>query len=181
MIKRKGEFGFRGQNTDKSQLRVLFIFIEWRLSKRIGKRGSLTFAVKAELMWKMKIFLKQQMILVLVQQISRKFLTSKLTHKKKKIIDSMMCLFFWGNQYLLKQLKDSENKSWETIHVSTYYQEAENCERIDVMDVTEKLGHTESVPQFSSAILKFVPWVEIIIAMHSFQFGFLTMKLCLKT
>merc|ERR550534_2231915 len=26
-----------------------------------------------------------------------------------------------GNQYLLKQLKDSENKSWETIHVSTYY------------------------------------------------------------
>ena len=129
----------------------------------------------------MKIFLRQQMILVLVQQISRKFLTSKLTHKRKKIIGSMMCLFFWGNQYLLKQLKDSENKSRETIHVSTYYQEAENCERIDVMDVTEKLGHTESVPQFSSSILKFVPWVEIIIAMQSFQFGFLTMKLCLKT
>ena len=58
---------------------------------------------------------------------------------------------------MLKQLKDSENKSRETIHVSTDYQEAENCERIDVMDVTEKLGHTESVPQFSSSILKFVP------------------------
>ena len=85
-----------------------------------------------------------------------------LYHRNSPTSEKRWLIVWWAFFFeVIKNWNDSEIKSRETIHISSGYQEAENFKRIEG---TEKLGHTQLVPQFLSWILMFVPWVKIIIA-----------------
>ena len=100
---------------------------------------------------------RQLMILVL----SRKIHYIKVYPQVKKDSWEFDGLSFWGNQNLLKMkkiLKWSHGKQFRCQLVIRRLKIAKGLKLPRSLD-------TQSVPKFLSSILKFVPWVEIIIVL----------------